>query len=154
VFERKQQHKARLLAGMAATRADGDLLPGVEGRPTLIEWLRRPGNCSATLAPWAALALGEPPARGVLSSIEIEAKYAGYIVQQDRQVERLRRAEARRIPLQFRYDGLPGLSREIRDRLERVRPSTLGQAARIPGVTPAAVAILDVYLSLGAPRPQ
>jgi len=154
LFERKQEHKARLLALMAATRADGNLVPGVEGRPTLIEWLRRPEGCSTALARWAALALGEPPARGVLTSIEIEAKYAGYIVQQERQVERLRRAEARRIPLQFRYDGLPGLSREIRDRLERVRPSTLGQAARIPGVTPAAVAILDVYLSLGAPGSQ
>ena len=45
--------------------------------------------------------------------------------------------------------GIPGLSREIRDKLERVRPATLGQAARIPGVTPAAIAVLDVYLSVG-----
>jgi tRNA uridine 5-carboxymethylaminomethyl modification enzyme len=104
------------------------------------------------LRPWAAASLGEEPARGVLSCIETEAKYSGYISQQDRQVERLRSAEARAIPDQFEYAGLPGLSREIRDKLERVRPRTLGQAARIPGVTPAAIAVLDVYLSVGAPR--
>ena len=49
---------------------------------------------------------------------------------------------------EFTFDGIPGLSREIRDKLTRVRPETLGQAARIPGVTPAAIAILDVYLSV------
>ena len=67
--------------------------------------------------------------------------------QQEKQIERLKDSERRPIPAEFEYQGIPGLSREVRDKLDRVRPVTLGQAARIPGVTPAAVAILDVYLS-------
>jgi tRNA uridine 5-carboxymethylaminomethyl modification enzyme len=63
-------------------------------------------------------------------------------------MERLKAAERRSIPPGFGFDGIPGLSREVRDKLNRVRPATLGQAARIPGVTPAAVAVLDVYLGL------
>jgi tRNA uridine 5-carboxymethylaminomethyl modification enzyme len=57
-------------------------------------------------------------------------------------------AEGRQIPLDFRYENIPGLSNEVRQKLGRVQPLTLGQAGRIPGVTPAAVAVLDVYLSL------
>ena len=75
-------------------------------------------------------------------------KYAGYIAQQERQVNQLRDAERRRIPDRFGYADIPGLSREVREKLEKVRPVTLGQAGKIPGVTPAAVAVLDVYLSL------
>jgi tRNA uridine 5-carboxymethylaminomethyl modification enzyme len=90
--------------------------------------------------------------RGLLTTVETEIKYSGYILQQDRQIERLKDAERRPIPGAFGFDGIPGLSREIREKLERVRPETLGQAARIPGVTPAAVAILDVYLSLSHVR--
>jgi tRNA uridine 5-carboxymethylaminomethyl modification enzyme len=63
-------------------------------------------------------------------------------------MERLKNSERRKIPGEFGFDGIPGLSREVQQKLERVRPETLGQAARIPGVTPAAIAILDVYLSL------
>ena len=87
------------------------------------------------------------PASGVLTTVETELKYAGYIAQQERQIARLRDSESRRIPAQFSYD-LPGLSTEVRHKLTRVRPETLGQAGRIPGVTPAAVAVLDVYLSI------
>ncbi len=151
LFTRKREQRARLLAAMAAARAES----GNTYRPTLLEWLRRPEASATALRGWAASVLGEPPMREVLGSIVTEAKYAGYISQQERQVERLRRAEERRIPEEFRYAGLPGLSREVSEKLERVRPSTLGQASRIPGVTPAAIAVLDVYLSLGAPtRPS
>jgi tRNA uridine 5-carboxymethylaminomethyl modification enzyme len=80
--------------------------------------------------------------------VETEAKYSGYIAQQERQMVRLRDAEGRVIPSAFEFAGIPGLSREIQDKLARVRPGTLGQAARIPGVTPAAIAILDCYLSV------
>jgi tRNA uridine 5-carboxymethylaminomethyl modification enzyme len=96
--------------------------------------------------------LGEDPVRGLLTTIETEIKYNGYIAQQERQIERLKDAERRPIPDAFGFGAIPGLSREIREKLERVRPETLGQAARIPGVTPAAIAILDVYLSLGHVR--
>jgi tRNA uridine 5-carboxymethylaminomethyl modification enzyme len=84
----------------------------------------------------------------VLTTVETETKYSGYIGQQERQMERLKDAERRPIPADFGFDGIPGLSREVRDKLNRVRPATLGQAARIPGVTPAAIAVLDVYLGL------
>ena len=86
--------------------------------------------------------------RGLLATVETEIKYNGYIAQQERQIERLKGAERRPIPQSFGFNGIPGLSREICEKLERVRPTTLGQAARVPGVTPAAIAILDVYLSL------
>jgi len=65
-------------------------------------------------------------------------------------MDRLRESELRRIPHTFDFNGIPGLSTEARQKLERVRPQTLGQAGRIPGITPAAIAVLDVYLNLGA----
>ena len=70
----------------------------------------------------------------------------GYLEQQRRQIARLEKAEARGIPEQFQYRGLPGLSNEVVEKMERVRPRTLGQAGRIPGVTPAAISILDMHL--------
>ena len=79
-------------------------------------------------------------------SIEIEIKYEGYLEQQKRSIERMRRAENRKIPRGFLYDGLPGLSNEIVEKMERVRPATLGQAGRIPGVTPAALSIVNLHL--------
>ncbi|MCX6622770.1 MAG: tRNA uridine-5-carboxymethylaminomethyl(34) synthesis enzyme MnmG, partial [Acidobacteria bacterium] len=92
--------------------------------------------------------LGQVLIRDVATTVETEIKYAGYIQQQDRQMMRLQGSERRKIPVEFSFQGIPGLSREVSDKLERVRPATLGQAARIPGVTPAAVAVLDVYLSM------
>ncbi len=112
------------------------------------QWLKRPEASIAEIAAWVAEVLGEPPARGLLATVETETKYSGYISQQERQMERLKHAERRHIPSEFAFQGIPGLSREISGKLEQVRPATLGQAARIPGVTPAAIAILDVYLSL------
>jgi tRNA uridine 5-carboxymethylaminomethyl modification enzyme len=112
------------------------------------QWLKRPEARITDLIPWVREVLGEEPATGLLATVETEIKYSGYIGQQERQVQRLRDSEGRKIPVGFSYGDIPGLSREVRQRLERVQPETLGQAARIPGVTPAAVAVLDVYLSL------
>ncbi len=112
------------------------------------QWLKRPEARIMEIVPWIREALGEEPASGLLPTVETEIKYSGYITQQERQVERVREAERRKIPAGFLYGDIPGLSREVQQKLERVRPETLGQAARIPGVTPAAVAVLDVYLSL------
>jgi len=111
-------------------------------------WLRRPEASIGEILPWIREVLGEEPVRGLLVTAETATKYSGYISQQERQMERLKDAERRPIPAEFAYRGIPGLSREVQDKLERVRPITLGQAARIPGVTPAAVAVLDCYLSL------
>ena len=84
--------------------------------------------------------------------METQIKFAGYLEQQKRQVIRLKKAESQRSPEAFRYAGIPGLSREMIEKMERVRPRTLAQAARIPGVTPAAVSILNLHLE--APRPE
>lgn len=134
VFEEKQRQKDRLREAL--------------GRHRHGEWLKRPEAGIGEIRAWVTEVLGGAAARGVLETIETEIKYNGYISQQERQIERLRRAEERRIPDDFVYGTVPGLSREIQDKLERVRPATLGQAARIPGVTPAAIAVLDVYLSV------
>jgi tRNA uridine 5-carboxymethylaminomethyl modification enzyme len=82
-----------------------------------------------------------------IASLETSLKYAGYLRRQEAEIERARRDERRRIPSGFRYENIPGLSREMVQRLTQVRPDTLGQALRIPGVTPAAVAVLASYIS-------
>ena len=83
-----------------------------------------------------------------MMTVETETKYAGYIDQQRRQMDRIMGSNLRAIPNGLEFSRIPGISREVGERLTRVQPATLGQAARIPGVTPAAVAILDVYLSV------
>jgi tRNA uridine 5-carboxymethylaminomethyl modification enzyme len=80
------------------------------------------------------------------ASVESEVKYAGYIHRERAAVARSTREEHRRIPDGFDYDGLPGLTREAMERLSQVRPETLGQAGRIPGVTPAAVAVVGFHV--------
>ena len=114
------------------------------------QWLKRPEASIAEISAWVREVLGEEPVRGVLTTVETEIKYSGYIAQQERQMERMKDAERRPIPADFGFRGIPGLSREVQDKLARVRPATLGPGWRgFPGVTPAAIAILDVYLSLG-----
>jgi len=147
LYERKQEQKARLVAALRANRWTG----GVgDDRPTLDVWLRRPEARIAELTDFLEPAL----VHGLTTTVETELKYEGYIVQQERQIARLKNAEGRRIPAGFAYEAVPGLSREIREKLRLVNPETLGQAARIPGVTPAAVAVLDVYLTVGTAAAQ
>ncbi len=150
----KQDQKSRIKNLLETTRLDPAVFGSIASagdRPTLAVWLRRPEAKIQALAGWIEQALGQELVHGVLTTVETEAKYAGYIAQQERQIDRLRGAESRRIPAEFEFAQIPGLSTEVRQKLERVRPETLGQAGRIPGVTPAAVAVLDVYLSLGVP---
>jgi tRNA uridine 5-carboxymethylaminomethyl modification enzyme len=85
-----------------------------------------------------------PPA--VLEQIEIEQKYAGYLKRQAEMAQKMAQWEKKRIPEGFDYDAVPGLSNEIRHKLKEVRPRSLGQAGRVSGVTPAAVALLMVYV--------
>jgi tRNA uridine 5-carboxymethylaminomethyl modification enzyme len=153
MFERKQHQKARLLAALKAERPKAGLAEALglgTDSPTLDVWLRRPEARIAQLDEWIrATALGgEEPAHGVATTVETEIKYAGYINQQERQIVRLKDSERRRIPTGFPFDTVPGLSREVREKLRLVSPETLGQAARIPGVTAAAIAVLDVYLTV------
>ena len=81
-----------------------------------------------------------------IASVETAVKYAGYLRRQDSEIERARRDERRRIPRDFPFDRVPGLSREVVQRLSQVRPDTLGHALRVPGVTPAAVAVLSAHI--------
>ena len=92
--------------------------------------------------------------RNELKSVETEIKYAGYLSQQQKAIERLKNAEQRKIPDWFDYASVSGLSREMKEKLQRVRPRTIGQASRIPGVTPAAVSLVNVYIEIQARRAQ
>jgi tRNA uridine 5-carboxymethylaminomethyl modification enzyme len=91
-------------------------------------------------------------ARNEMKTVETEIKYAGYLDQQRKSMERLKKAEGRVIPDWFDYGKVSGLSREMNEKLQRVRPRTLGHASRIPGVTPAAVSLIHVYIEIQGKR--
>ena len=130
---------AALYAKAGATNGD---------RPALAQLLKRPGfgieDCEPLLRENLPFALS----REEMKITETDIKYGGYLAQQRQEMERMKKAESRLIPAWFEYQGIPGLSREMVEKLTRVRPRTLGQASRIPGVTPAAVAIVNVYVEM------
>ncbi|MGE0144654.1 MAG: tRNA uridine-5-carboxymethylaminomethyl(34) synthesis enzyme MnmG [Planctomycetota bacterium] len=132
----KERRIELALERLTRTRVDGS---------TLVEWLRRPeidAGDPRILAAVQDLQLSV----GDLSEVEAEVKYAGYIERQLRDVERLRAMEARAIPAAFEPDRVVGLSNEAKDRLRRHRPRTIGEASRLPGVTPADVQLLLVHV--------
>ena len=86
--------------------------------------------------------------RNEARAVETEIKFAGYLEQQKKSIERLKAAEAVTIPEWLEYGVISGLSREMRETLERVRPMTIGQASRIPGVTPAALSLVHVSIRI------
>jgi tRNA uridine 5-carboxymethylaminomethyl modification enzyme len=92
--------------------------------------------------------------RNELKSVETEIKYAGYLLQQQRAIDRLKKAEQRAIPDWFDYHSVSGLSHEMQETLLKIRPRTLAHASRIPGVTPAAVSLVHVYIEIQAKRRQ
>ncbi|HEX7157497.1 MAG TPA: tRNA uridine-5-carboxymethylaminomethyl(34) synthesis enzyme MnmG, partial [Edaphobacter sp.] len=123
--------------------------------PALRELLRVKG----LLAEWITAMESHPdrlPAwvRNEMKTVETEIKYEGYLAQQRRSMERLKRAEEQRIPEWFDYSAVSGLSREMHEKLTRVRPQTIGQASRIAGVTPAAISLLLVYIEIQGRRQQ
>jgi tRNA uridine 5-carboxymethylaminomethyl modification enzyme len=116
----------------------------------LMEWVNE-GLASAGLAPLGGAVDCGPAslfAREEARRVETDFKYEGYLAQQEKQIERMKRAEARRIPEWFDYKKVSGLSREVVEKFTRVRPLTLGQASRIPGITPAAVSLVNVYIEI------
>jgi len=154
-FEKKisQLGRAREIAARVRV-APGDRkqvarlgLPELNNGASLEELLRRPQLTIKDLA-WLDGELAGFSSE-VLEQLEIETKYAGYIRRQEDEVARFRKTEEVRIPENFHYADIGGMSAEVIEKLEKVRPRTLGQAARIPGVTPAAVAILSVLLRRG-----
>jgi tRNA uridine 5-carboxymethylaminomethyl modification enzyme len=90
--------------------------------------------------------------RNEIKSVETEIKYSGYLDQQKKSIEKLKKAEERAIPDWFDYTSVSGLSREMQEKLLRIRPATIGQASRIPGVTPAALSLINVYIEIQAKR--
>ena len=116
------------------------------GRP-LKDWLRRPDASASELEHILGAAGHRPFLPEALEAVVLEAKYEGYLVRQHRQIDRFRRLEGMEIPGHIDYSGLSELRREAREAFARVGPRTLGQAARISGISPADVTTLWVYLS-------
>ncbi len=155
------QEKQRLLQEEEARLAGRRLYPSAEVNAALtrrgsaalkeptpfLNLVKRPQLDLPTLY---RLAGEEPPVPAeVMEQLEIQHKYEGYIRRQEDSAKKFAQGEGKRIPPDFDYDGVPGLSLEVREKLQAVRPRSLGQAARISGVTPAALAILMVYLKRG-----
>jgi tRNA uridine 5-carboxymethylaminomethyl modification enzyme len=110
---------------------------------SLLDLLRRPQLTYTDIADLKGVAVADAQ---VAEQVEIQAKYAGYIDRQAEEIERLRQSENTRLPDDFDFQVVDGLSNEIKHKLSGARPQTLGQASRIPGVTPAAVSLLLIYL--------
>ena len=116
----------------------------VSGSARLADLLRRPQIHYADLAPFDPDRPNLPPA--VAGQVEIQLKYAGYLVRQQQQVEEFRREESRPLPLDLDYNAIGGLRLEARQKLSQIRPASVGQAGRISGVSPADIGVLLIYL--------
>jgi len=109
--------------------------------------LKQPGQSVGQLRALGVQIETDPEREAIdLTTVETAIKYEGYLRRQQSEIERARRDERRRIPQDFPFGKVPGLTRESVQRLEQVRPDSLGQALRIPGLTPAAVAVLSAYV--------
>ena len=169
----KQERMAAMRALLEKTRVNSDLplavaeKVGTVAGSTYAQLLKRPEVLIEDLAPVLRELKpefferdGGAPGDGHLSaevrnelkSVETEIKYSGYLQQQEKAIERLKKSEEKTIPEWFDYANVSGLSREMREKMLRVRPRTLGQASRIPGVTPAAVSLINVYIEIQARR--
>ena len=116
----------------------------VSGSARLADLLRRPQIHYADLAPFDPDRPNLPPA--VAGQVEIQLKYAGYLVRQQQQVEEFRREESRPLPPDLDYNAIGGLRLEARQKLSQIRPASVGQAGRISGVSPADIGVLLIYL--------
>jgi len=154
-FDRKREAIAREQQRLHSTWLRPGQLPDADvervlGAPLkrearLIELLRRPDVSYADLTRLPGLGVDDIDPRAA-EQVEIQAKYQGYLDRQDNEIQRGARFESVAVPPTLDYDAVAGLSNEVREKLKRHRPSTLGQASRIPGVTPAAVSLLLVHL--------
>ena len=141
---RRARHQANLakLSAMTLRETDGSSVSAQQ-------WLRRPGRTLRTMSA-SQFALAEPVSRVDEPSVETAVKFEGYLKRQEADIARSARSERRAIPRGFQYAAIPGLSSEVVQRLTQVQPETLGQAMRVPGITPAAVAVLATYVSRSA----
>jgi tRNA uridine 5-carboxymethylaminomethyl modification enzyme len=111
----------------------------IRERPTFTALLRRPEIHLEELIADGALEVEKGLRREDMVALETNIKYEGYLKQQDREVEKLRKAESKRIPDDLNYSSMAGLSREIIEKLTLIRPQSIAQASRVPGLTPAAI---------------
>jgi len=133
-LEAKRSDLARLREHISTAAFEG-------GR--IVQWLRRPDNTFGELP--EALRAGFHPE--LWENVEVDVKYAGYIARQEASIEKLRRSEEKHIPPRIDYQAISGLRVEARQKLDRIRPETIGHASRISGITPADLALLAVYVS-------
>ena len=157
-FRRKRDRAGHFRQALESTRLDGEAAAAMQARDaswnaaslcgrTLAELLRRPDLDMAALArhvPAVAALLAE--AGEAAGSVETDVKYAGYLERQRELIRRAARLERTPLPDGMPYADIAGLSREIVEKLQKVRPANLGQAGRIAGVTPAAIACLEIHL--------
>ncbi|MFH1146957.1 MAG: tRNA uridine-5-carboxymethylaminomethyl(34) synthesis enzyme MnmG [Pseudomonadota bacterium] len=153
-YQTKRSRIDEILAGInkiriSPTAANNDQLAGMNSTPlrnitSLADILRRPEISIGDLAVFYPDVHGLSP--DVAGEVEIRTKYEGYVKRQAEQVERFKKLESCIVPEDIDFSGLPGLSREVQEKLTRIRPRSLGQAARISGITPAAVSILHIHL--------
>jgi tRNA uridine 5-carboxymethylaminomethyl modification enzyme len=164
-YEAKQARAVALEKVLSTGKAAGGEWPAGQ---TWAQVLRRPEVTMETIWPELRSQLRDPVfapwiedgadgrlpthVRNELKTVETEIKYAGYLDQQKKSIEKLKKAEERGIPEWFDYTQVSGLSREMQEKLTRVRPSTLGQASRIPGVTPAALTLVNVFIEIQGKR--
>jgi tRNA uridine 5-carboxymethylaminomethyl modification enzyme len=136
-LEAKEAGIAQLYTELRAAKSDGE---------NLLTWLKRTGT------EWENLCERHPPLRAwnsrpaVVEQVVLETKYSGYIDRQTMEIERFKRLENKPIPASFDFAAVPQLRREARDKLSRIQPSSLGQASRVSGITPADLAVLLCYL--------
>jgi tRNA uridine 5-carboxymethylaminomethyl modification enzyme len=176
-FEAKQTRLQAITRLLEGTKLTGCMAGTISAMPdgvvgqTLAQLLKRPEITIEQLAPalrdlspqfFAREEIRDNPCNSVaglsseirneLKSVETEIKYAGYLHQQQRAIDRLKKAEQRTIPEWFDYQSVSGLSREMQEKLLKIRPRTIAHASRIPGVTPAAVSLVNVYIEIQGRR--
>jgi len=176
-FETKQTRLEVMRRLLEGTKLTGGMAGTISSMPegavgqTLAQLLKRPEITIEQLAPalrdlspqfFAREEARENPCkseaglsseiRNELKSVETEIKYEGYLHQQQRAIDRLKKAEQRTIPEWFDYQSVSGLSREMQEKLLKIRPRTIAHASRIPGVTPAAVSLVNVYIEIQGRR--
>jgi len=145
--EKQRLETVRLKAGDPAGAAvAAETGAAIKGSITLADLLRRPGFHTADLVRHGLAATDAP--REVLEGAEIDIKYSGYLSRQEQQIQQVRRQEGRAIPADLPWAAIGTLSTEAREKLQAVQPLTLGQAARVPGVSPADVTALLLWLEL------
>jgi len=145
-WERFVARRERFQRNLAAL--EQGTVPSDAGRIPAVQRLRQPGVRLAKMLDEGevALEIDHESAAHDIATAETIVKYEGYLKRQQADLVRSRQDEARAVPRGFPYERIPGLSREMVQRFGEVEPATLGQAARIPGVTPAAVAVVGAYL--------